>query len=223
MSVLKEVARIAKANPAIRKALVVALRREAATYFDKDYYLAKPGAEVKEYPNLKATVVNYVTTLNKPAAAMFVGRGQRALWAYSFNNTSQRESYVKGQLEKVEAAVDAANARRKEKAEFQHGLKVGDILYSSWGYDQTNIDFYQVVAVKDKTVDIREIDKKVVRRERGADYVMPEPGHFVGAVLKNKRPSKGYGGGASIRLTSYSGASTWDGKPKYQTPSEMGH
>ena len=31
-------------------------------------------------------------------------------------------------------------------------IKVGTILYESWGYDQTNIDFYQVVRVSDKSV-----------------------------------------------------------------------
>ena len=25
------------------------------------------------------------------------------------------------------------------------GLKVGDVLRSSWGYDQTNVDYYEVV------------------------------------------------------------------------------
>ena len=29
----------------------------------------------------------------------------------------------------------------------QHGAKVGDVLVASWGYDQTNIDFFAVIAV----------------------------------------------------------------------------
>lgn len=38
------------------------------------------------------------------------------------------------------------------------GIKVGDIFYTSWGYEQTNIDFFQVVALKGKTqVVIREV------------------------------------------------------------------
>ena len=39
----------------------------------------------------------------------------------------------------------------------KHNIKVGDIFYHSWGYEQTNIDFYQVVAITAKTVSIREI------------------------------------------------------------------
>lgn len=45
----------------------------------------------------------------------------------------------------------------KEYKEPQHNIKVGDIFYHSWGYEQTNIDFYQVIAVTAKTVSIREI------------------------------------------------------------------
>jgi len=45
----------------------------------------------------------------------------------------------------------------KPYAEPKHDIKVGDIFYNSWGYDQTNIDYYQVVAVTAKTISIRRI------------------------------------------------------------------
>lgn len=35
----------------------------------------------------------------------------------------------------------------------------GDILYNSWGWEQTNIDFYQVIKSTDKTVWVREISQ----------------------------------------------------------------
>lgn len=30
-------------------------------------------------------------------------------------------------------------------------IKIGDIFYSSWGYEQTNVDFFQVIALKGTT------------------------------------------------------------------------
>ena len=33
----------------------------------------------------------------------------------------------------------------------KYGVKVGDVFYDSWGYEQTNIDFYQVIALRGKT------------------------------------------------------------------------
>ena len=53
-------------------------------------------------------------------------------------------------------------------------MKQGDILVSSWGYEQTNVDFYEVVKVTAKTVTLIPIERKVQlkgfrpRRFRGA-------------------------------------------------------
>jgi len=49
---------------------------------------------------------------------------------------------------------DEAVARSSE--EFRRSLRVGDILYSSWGWEQTNIDFYQVIAIRGSAVDLRQ-------------------------------------------------------------------
>jgi hypothetical protein len=56
----------------------------------------------------------------------------------------------------------------KEKAEptakpveYEHGYKVGDILEMSWGYEQTNLDFFKIVAVTEKTVRLVEVSMKV--------------------------------------------------------------
>ncbi len=98
-------------------------------------------------------------------------------------------------------------------------LKVGDILSSSWGYDQINVDFYQVVNTKNKTVDIRRVSSRVVRSERGAEYVAPEIDNFIGDVIPNKRPSAD----GHVKISTTRSASLWNGKPVYQTPGSWGH
>lgn len=37
------------------------------------------------------------------------------------------------------------------KAINKDGVQIGDVFYDSWGWEQTNIDFYQVVALRGKT------------------------------------------------------------------------
>ena len=49
--------------------------------------------------------------------------------------------------------------------EYDHGFKVGDILYMSWGYEQTNLDFFKVVAVTEKSVRLVEV-KMTVKNEK---------------------------------------------------------
>lgn len=45
-------------------------------------------------------------------------------------------------------------------------VEVGDIFYSSWGYEQTNVDFFQVIALKGTTqVIIREVNLAIEKEE----------------------------------------------------------
>lgn len=46
-------------------------------------------------------------------------------------------------------------------------VKIGEIYRRSWGYDQTNVDYYQVVALKAKTVVVREINHAQVKGSEG--------------------------------------------------------
>jgi len=99
---------------------------------------------------------------------------------------------------------------------------VGDIFHSSWGYDQTNCDFYQVVKTTPKMLGLRKIDKKLVKGRGGStEYYMPEANKFVGPVLRKKLGE--YQGKPYVKLTTYSSASKWDGKPKGQTGGNYGH
>ena len=56
------------------------------------------------------------------------------------------------------AAEAAYMLSREEPTQNAEGVHVGDILYSSWGWEQTNIDFYQVVGLRGKhTLQLREL------------------------------------------------------------------
>jgi hypothetical protein len=113
--------------------------------------------------------------------------------------------------------------------------KVGDILYSSWGYDQTNIEFFKVVKVSEFSVWIQEVGSKIVEvtgwahekvvptdssdyQVRNWDNVEDAFGN-VNTYITKTHPIKrhkiqqsfsGYG----VSLNSYASAFLWDGKPK---------
>lgn len=114
-------------------------------------------------------------------------------------------------------------------------VQVGDFFVESWGYDQTNIDFYQVVKVSTsgQTVWIRHVQSALVSEDgSGSTHVAPVPDGFDTAytasrqgVLRKRLRRYDTGNGAyySVNLTSYSSASLWDGTPAYQTASGWGH
>lgn len=148
----------------------------------------------------------------------FAGKANRPMWNYRFRNREQLDKQIADTISSRKSHMDYKQKRQQERQEYKHTLVVGDILYSSWGYDQTNVDFYQVTAVGQKSVKIRQIEQKVVGSSTGSESVVGVPNRFAGPEeTKLVRP------GDSVRLTSYSSAYKWDGKPKYQTAAGFGH
>lgn len=88
--------------------------------------------------------------------------GKRAFY-YRYNSREKAETYCKSWLAGEAKTRAEKQVRLAQKQEKRARLKasdfyqVGDCLYTSWGYDQTNVDFYQVLEVKAKTILIREI------------------------------------------------------------------
>ena len=64
-------------------------------------------------------------------------------WFYRFKDMEQ---FNKQCLETIETNTSRIESKNKYKEERQkpHTLKVGDILYCSWGYDQTQVDYFRV-------------------------------------------------------------------------------
>lgn len=155
-------------------------------------------------------------------AMAFQGRADKPLFNYQFRSEAGRQDTIDRAVAQRRTTFDEKMKAQQQKKEFAHGLARGDILYSSWGYDQTNVDFYEVTAVSGKAVVIREIAKKSLSSGGGVDKVVAVKGHFVGDAMK-KIPQMGYKGEAYIKLTSFSSAHPWDGTPKQETSGGYGH
>jgi len=112
--------------------------------------------------------------------------------------------------------------------------KVGDILYSSWGYDQTNIEFFKVVKTSEFSVWIQKQGQKIVEITGWAhENVVPNgssdyetrdwDGQDSTQYITRSYPVKrhkilyGYGEGYGVSLNSYASAFLWDGSPKGQS------
>ena len=207
--------------PPLRYASVASTKVAKGT--PRSFLERNPTAQVEVMPEAGITVIRYSgAKTGKPAAAVYSGKSENPLWDYFFGNEHSREQYIADQVEKSKAAMSVRQERAQAKREFQHGLKDGDILYSSWGYDQTNVNWYEVVGVVGKQVLLREIDAKVVSGGRGSESVVPVPGHYDGAVLK-KIPQRGYNGQPYVKINASENAYPWDGKPKHRTAWGFGH
>ena len=95
-------------------------------------------------------------------------------------------------------------------------------MVSSWGYNQTNINFYEVVGILGSMITIREIDKKVVSVKNAETKVMPIAGRYTGTPMK-KRPIPSYSGEYGVKISTYASAYLWNGEPQFQTSAGWGH
>lgn len=148
-------------------------------------------------------------------------RAKNALvWEYHTSKAS-RDSKVDRWVANTEARAAEKAKAREEARNFQHGLEVGDILSASWGYNQTNVNFYEVTRVAGKaTVEVREVQSKVVRESGHAIYVVPIKGKWKrgSSTMKKRVSTRG-----SVKINSSIYASEWDGKPMYETSPYAGH
>ena len=94
-------------------------------------------------------------------------------------------------------------------------MKKGDILVSSWGYDQTNIDFYEVVKVTEKTATLIELKSNRVEDGYMHYRVTPIPGSGHGKPFR--RRILGCLEVPACRINDSEFARLWDGTAKAGT------
>lgn len=115
-------------------------------------------------------------------------------------------------------------------------VQPGNFFHESWGYDQTNADFYQVTRISEsgKTVWLRHVGTGLVAADAcGGTKVAPLADMFdrpdgqgsrSGEMKRRLRPyDHGNGITWAVNITDYSSARLWDCKPAYETASGYGH
>jgi hypothetical protein len=147
-----------------------------------------------------------------PRVVAFRGNGGKPIGNYRFNSAAHRGQWVERLALARRAELDRKTARAAERKSFRHTFKVDEVLVCSWGYEQTNVEFYQVTATTEQTVTLREIGQASVD-DAGecpmTGMTTAAPGKFVGDA-ETFRPSSAGG----VKLTSYKWARRWDGKPE---------
>jgi hypothetical protein len=154
----------------------------------------------------------------QPVARGFWGKGAKSFFNYAFKDVDSRQDYIIKFESKViaheERKEDEREARKIAARKFKDSIKVGDILQDSWGYDQTNVEFYKVIAKKGATVTIQELSHVHVEGSGGCGMsckVMPDLNKFYGEPI-TKRIA-----GCSIKISSCISLTPWDGTACYKS------
>jgi hypothetical protein len=100
------------------------------------------------------------------------------------------------------------------KGENPMAFKIGDILTSTWGYEQTNVDFYEVVGTTAKTTEIRKLRKAVLERGSMEGTCFPIMDGYEGGPIRRKTHEWDE---PTLRLEPGVFARPWNGKPRRYT------
>jgi hypothetical protein len=110
----------------------------------------------------------------------FSAKRQKADFHFRFNTKERADAHVSQWLEGLEQRNRRKVDEKAQRKATGNQLAVGDVLRASWGYDQTNVDYYEVTRlVGAYSVEVREINS----HSQGEDMTglcLPCPGEFIG-------------------------------------------
>lgn len=174
---------------------------------------ASRGTDLVETVDLEADATSLVYEIGQLAhGAVFTKRGRTL--RYVFRSRPDAEKWAALQLARLKARAEEARARRAQRSAHTTALKVGDVMVSSWGYEQTNVEYYEVTAVVGRcTVELRRIAQTFVEAKGPmSESVIAAVGQYIGEAKRYRvSPHE------TIKISSSQSAVKWDGKPDYQS------
>lgn len=158
-----------------------------------------------------AVVYLYQSASGRLGAVGYAGKAVKPTFHYTFKDQTRRETYVREFFEGRRATI-AFRAEQKAKASAPSTLKLNDILVASWGYDQTNIEWFQVTRlVGPTTVEIRPIAAANIKDTGWASgRTIPMIDQFTGEATR-RRVQYGH----SVKVHECAHAYHWDGRPRH--------
>lgn len=130
----------------------------------------------------------------------FKGNGANLDFKKRFSDRNTADNFISDWVESVKKQVE-------KKRNIQMKFKEGDVLVSIWGYEQSNVDFYQVTSVSSKTVRFRKIAGKRTGYENElSGKCVPVPGCFISDDEMTRRAING----EFVRINSFASASILD-------------
>lgn len=123
----------------------------------------------------------------------FSGMRCKPDYAYRFGSPEAAEAHRATWLDGKRSSYNDKRARVEQRREAGQQLVVGDVLVASWGYEQTNYDYYQVTRkVGARSVEIRELAKDMTYDGGAmAGECVPIKGRFVGEPMTKRVDERG--------------------------------
>lgn len=180
----------------------------------KTRYIPENAKEITK-DGLNAVAYTYESDNGTLYALAYSGRRNKPDFHYRYGNEQKRTDSISNFFKRIESYAQNKlehKARQQElRAEFLNKIEVGSIFSTCWGYEQTNVEWYQVTRIKGCTVHLREIAAEITPTGHMSGETKPIKGKFVGEEMK--RIVRGTG----IRIDDVVTAFLSDGRPRHSS------
>lgn len=158
--------------------------------------------------------VAYIAEWKQPGKWQVVayrGTAGKPDFNFIYRSREQAEQKIQDWFKSLVAhKIYVLESRRQQNA--PHTFKVDDIITNSWGYDQTNVDCYQITRVSEHFVWLKPIASELVPDEGCGPMsgrVVPNPGAFL------DKPEEQHKATGAYVCFKYGSGSKWDGRSLY--------
>ena len=124
--------------------------------FPREFYIPEGSIKVTDKQS-DAVAYLSINKSGKPRAVIFVGKQNKPISNYYYRSEESREAAVKTAFENNQARKARMAERRTARTDWVPTYRVGDIFHTSWGYDQTNVEYFELVEVRGKHGVFREL------------------------------------------------------------------
>lgn len=179
--------------------------------------------DIKESTFERLEIVTFNFKDGKPGALIWQGKRSKPNKYVKFVSNESRNEYIDNYKANEKSIMDKKRTVAEIRKNAKHPYKVGDILTGSWGYDQTNVDAFQVTELKGKSVVLERIGVRSVEGSDGfmSDQVMPIKNDFIieghRTSKVKKLPQTNDGKSWHVRLNYCCYLTLWDGLAMYRS------
>ena len=171
-----------------------------------DLHVPENAMRVNEDSGL-AVVYLYINAAGRPAAIAFVGKQSKPVWSYYFSSVEKRDEAIAKLFQSVRSHHVQVAARQADRRA-GHTLQPGDIVWNSWGYDQTKIEWFRVTRATKNYVWFKPMCG-VETESAGTMSGLTVPGQ------ESTKPAEKHWACGEHVSVKHGSASKWDGKPRH--------
>lgn len=175
--------------------------------------------KIEAYSNLKDAIkenndgqiiVSY-SSINNDLPAVAIWDHSRSIkpdYNYLFNTEEERTDFIKERKDYYNKEYSARKAKEAEANKESEKIQAGTIFVETWGYEQTNVNFYLVLERKNDYLKIQEIGSHATYDHQSmTGHKMPNVNEKLGEVMR-KKINKKY---CNIKIRDYGWTEIWDG------------